>query len=596
MLHRRAIGAYLALLFGTLLFAATLLAALAPFLPYGAYASYGFAFLIALALIPGLGFVRMYALGRCLTTGELLRMDANEIPRLDGHTYLGNAFPWKPAHAERLYHLMSRGVEAPEEVQAALGGNTLIHGLGIAGERPLFIPDQKRTHHALILGSPGEGKTRAIELMVRQLIEKGDVVVIVDPKGDARLMNVVRQVCLESGRADQFRLVALPWIRASAAYNPLSHFGTPHEVAQRLISLFPPAGGESEAFRGFQEAATKAVVQGLYLASVPITIRTVLDGLRELSPVTLEFIKKRHPEIAADDVAQVASKYEAAVAQGSMPRSRELEDLLYYLRKNPDYYDRMTASFLPQLERLIAGPKEEIIAPDPRTTPREILTWPGIDRRKLVVYFYLANLKEPTAANSIGKLLLLDLQSYLAARYSYAKPDERNLVSLFVDEAHHLVSEAFLHVLAEGRGAHVACVLSTQTTAQFEQAMGSRAAIDEILTQNWAYIQFQTRNPREAEDFAKLAGERQMRLVGESHRYEPAFFSSGLANVDDFRATFTQSIQYRDAYLVPPWAIAQLPTFHYFARLGGRTLKGRIPLLSDPVSTFSEDLKREAAL
>lgn len=591
----RAVEIHLATLFASTLGLALLVAALAGEIPYGMYSPWAFSLLLLASLLPAWGFVRARFRRLALRETGILRMVPQNLPRKDGATYLGHGFPWKPSHAERLYHLMAREEETdrPEEIEDP-GGNPRIHGLGAAAECPLFIPDPKRTHHMLILGSPGEGKTRAVELLVRQAIEKGEVVVVVDPKGDARLLNVMRQVCLETGRMEDFRLVALPWVGASSAFNPLSHFQSPDEIAQRLISLFPAAGGDSAAFQGFQEAATRVVVQGLYLAGIPITIRTVLDGLRDMSPVTLAFIKKCFPDIAADDVAQVASKYEASVASGDRERSRELDDLLHYLKKNPEYYDKMVSSFFPQLERLIAGAKEEILSPDPRETEREILSWTAIDHRKLVVYFYLSGLQEPTAAASVGKLYLLDFQSYLGGRYSYGKVP-RNPFNLFVDEAHAMLSEPFLHILAEGRGAGVACVLSTQTTAQFEQTLGSRAAIDEIMTQNWAYLQFQTRNPREAEDFAKLAGERLMRVVNESHRYEPAFFSSGLGNVDDFRATFSQSIQYKDAYLVPPWAISQLPTFHYFARLGGRIWKGRIPLLSDPESTYAEDLRRGAA-
>ena len=37
------------------------------------------------------------------------------------------------------------------------------------------------------------------------------------------------------------------------------------------------------------------------------------------------------------------------------------------------------------------------------------------------------------------------------------------------------------------------------------------------------------------------------------------------------------------------------PTFHYFARLGGRIYKARIPLLDEPTCTYAADLQRGAA-
>ncbi len=589
----RTVEFYWAILSGSMIGMGLLVARSVPTIPYGSAVAWTFPLFVLGSVVPALAWFRAWRARRALETGELLRMAYAEIPKKPSETFLGLGFLWTPAHAERLTQCLSQGTGAPEDVQTKFGGNTLIHGLGILGEDPIFVDDAKRCHHALVMGSPGCGKTRFLELLLRQLVEKGDTVVIVDPKGDTRLMNVVEQACRDTGRLDQFRLVALPWPKSSVAYNPLTNFGTPSEIADRLIGILPPSSGDGEAFRGFQWGATKAVVQAIYLASLPITIARVLEGLRDMAPLAVAMAKRRLPEIASDDVAQLASKYEAAVAQGAMPRSTELDDLLSYLKLNPDYYQKMVASFIPQLERLSAGPKREVLSPEPEATKREILTWAGIDNQKLVVYFYLGSLHGEESANAVGKMLLLDFQAYVAKRYSYGGAARNGQLSFFIDEAHHMVSKAFMNILAEARGANVSMVLASQTTAQFELSFGSRAAVDEVLTMNFAYIQFQSRNHHEADTFSKLAGERLMRVVGESFRYEPSFFSSGLSNVDDFRAQYTQSLQYKDAPLIPPWAIAQLPTFHYFARVGGRIYKGRIPLLEDPASTFTEDLQRE---
>lgn len=591
----RTLEVYWAILAAGTLALGFMIARSAAALPYGGCGPWVFAALSAGALLPAAAWLRAFRARRGLLTGEVLRMAYPEIPRREGETFLGLGFLWTPSHAERLTRCLSQGTGAPEEVQIRYGGNTLIHGLGRLSEEPIFLPDPKRVHHTLVMGSPGSGKTRFIELLLRQLIAKGDTVVVVDPKGDARLMNVVEQACRDAGRRDRFRLVALPWPKSSVAYNPLQNFGTPSEIADRLVGILPPSSGDGEAFRGFQWGALKAVAQALYLSGLPITIARVLSGLRDMAPLAIEFVKARFPKLAAADVGQIASKYDAAVAAGEMTPSTELDDLLSYLRLNPDYYQKMVASFVPQLERLAAGPKRELLSPEPQETTREILTWSGVDKQKLVVYFYLGSLHGEESANAVGKMLLLDFQSYVAKRYSYGGAGQGGQLSFFVDEAHHMISKSFLNILAEARGANVAMVLASQTTAQFELAFGERAAVDEVLTMAYAYIQFGGRNPHEAEVFSKLAGERLMRVVGETHRYEPAFFSSGLQTVDDFRAMYTIGVQQKDAPLIPPWAIAQLPIFHYFGRIGGRIYKGRIPLLENPASTFTEDLQREAA-
>ncbi len=572
-----------------------LVAAQASTLPYGFLGPWILAGSVLLALLAGMWWFRAHMVARALLMGAILRLSPRDLPRRRDHTFLGYAFLWKREHAERLYHCVARGIEPPEEQQVRFGGNTLLHGLGMLSEKPLFISDARRTHHTLVLGSPGEGKTRFIELVIRQLIDKGDVVVIVDPKGDKRLINTVKQVCEESGRTDAFRLVALPWPMASCAYNPLSNFSVPSEITDRIMGIFPPATGESESFRGFQWGATNAVVQVQFMCGIPLTIERILRYLRKPGQLFLEAMERHVPELGRLDLQTAVKRYQAMVESGALPKSKEFADLLHYITEyKPDHYHKMVASLLPQLERLAAGVKQDLLSPEPDSTRRP-LTWEAIDRQKLVVYFYLGSLHGEESANAVGKMLLLDFEAYIAARYSY-DPDARNRrISLFVDEAHHLVSRTFLHILAEARGADVAVTLSTQTTAQFEQVFGSRAAVDEIVTQNFLCVQFQSRNPRECKDFSDLAGQREMRVIGESHRYEPAFFSSGFRNVEDFRAQYTQNITYREAALVPTWAIAQLPTFHCFCRIGGRIYKARVPLLDEPTSTYAADLQRGAA-
>ncbi len=584
---------YWLLLFAALVALGLLVAALGADLPYGRYAPVAAVALSLAALGPGVMVARGVALASSVRGSSVERTAFADLPSEGGGTFFGYAFPWEPVHVERLRAAAMDPASSPTD---PLGGNPAIHAVGAAQEAPLFLPDSKRTHHALILGSPGEGKTRFLELLVRQLIAKGDIVAIVDPKGDARLIDAVRQACRDSGREDRFRLVAPPWPGSSSAYNPLANFGGVAELADRLIGVMPcTGGGDSEAFRGFQWGATAAVAQAMYLSGLPLTIARVLQYLRDPAELLAPLADRLFPDLPGGRPADFASAYEAAIAAGSIPRTPECDDLLHYVKLDSNYYSKMVASFLPQLERLAAGSKRELLSPEPSETGREVLSWPAIDQQGLVAYFYLGSLHGEESAAALGRMLLLDLEAYLASRYSYAAEGRRRRLSLVVDEAHHLVSKPFLSVLAEARGADVAVTLSSQTTAQFEQALGSKAAVDEILTHTFAAVQFQTRNPREAEDFSALAGERLLRVVGEAFRYEPGFFSSGLSAVDDFRAMHQVAVQAKDAPLVPPWAIAQLPPFQFFARIGGAIWKGRVPLLEAPTSGFVADLKGRAA-
>lgn len=589
--------AYLALSAGAFLSAAFSAAASSPRLPYGAFGPWASGAL-ALAAFGILGlFIRDQRHAWSLGRGEVLRMPEKDLPTKPDQTFLGYGFDWTPAHAEKLYHdaALTRPSARLEEVQKRIGGNPVLHGLGAPRERAIFLENQRLPHHMLVLGSPGEGKSRFLELLLWQVVRSGDIVVILDPKGDSRLIDVAVQAARQNGRGDAFRLVAPPWPKASACYNPLANFSAPSEIADRLIGIFPPSHGQDEAFRGFQWGALAAVAQGIYIAGLPMTIARVLRYLRNPKELFFEIVQRKFTDLASEGLAKARRRYDTQVASGSFAKRPELDDLLHYIDLDPTYYGKMTGSLLPQLERLASGIKRELLSPEPECAQKPILTWPAAVNQGSVVYFYLGALHGEESAKALGKMILLDLQAYLASRYSYHPGGRERRIVLFIDEAHHMISKPFLNILAEGRGANVASILATQTTAQFEEALGTRAAVDEVLTNTHALVHFQSRNPREIRDFCDLVGKRRLRMIGEAHRYEAGFFGSGLKNIDDFRASYTQSFSWQEADLLPAWAVTQLPTFHFFARVGSRILKGRIPLLEPPTSDFTREVMEKGA-
>jgi hypothetical protein len=76
-----------------------------------------------------------------------------------------------------------------------------------------------------------------------------------------------------------------------------------------------------------------------------------------------------------------------------------------------------------------------------------------------------------------------------------------------------------------------------------------------------------------------MSGDQLIRMHSEAAAYEPALFGSGLKTVDDFRARFGETTDWRSQALVPPWALGQLDTFHFFGRWSGKTFRGRVPRL-----------------
>ena len=68
-----------------------------------------------------------------------------------------------------------------------MGGQSCIHGVS-EQESDITIPLSERASHIVVIGLPGMGKTRFAEILIGQDIRRGDVVIILDPKGDADLL------------------------------------------------------------------------------------------------------------------------------------------------------------------------------------------------------------------------------------------------------------------------------------------------------------------------------------------------------------------------------------------------------------------------
>lgn len=386
-------------------------------------------------------------------------------------------------------------------------------------EQDLFLPESMLGQHGLVLGSTGTGKTRLLELLLVQAIARGDAVVVIDPKGDEGLLNRVRRLA-----GERFRLFSLPHPEQSVRYNPIGRYYDPREVADRVAALLPSTG-DALPFRNF----------GWDI------VNTVARELHGKQPMTFQNLKRcaiDHP------IKPLADR----------PR---------------EHYLKMASALIPWLGKL---------ATDQLSPRKGGLSWDEVDQKREVAYFSLGSLLGYETASAVAKIALLDLQSYVGARYAYTKG--QGPIWLFVDELGDVVTGEFVQILNKSRGAGLRVVACGQTAADLEAALGSRARALQVLGNANTVIQFRAQSAPDALVFSEMAGERLVRMRSEGVSYEPALLNSGFENVDDFRAQFGDSFDWRESPLVPPWAIVQLPTFHFFGRWDGKVFRGRVPLLS----------------
>ncbi len=426
--------------------------------------------------------------------GELI-VDA--LPRRPESVHLGKGFEWTLEAAQET-------IESGRPAERREGD--------------LFLPDAVLGQHVLVLGTTGTGKTRLLEILALQAIARGDAVVIIDPKGDDRLLERVRKAA-----GPRLRHFSLPHPGKGVRYNPIGRYHEVREVADRIAALLP-SSGDALPFRNF----------GWDI------VYTAARELHGKQPMTLRNLKRCAIDRPIGPLAE---------------RPRE-------------HYLKMASALIPVLSKLATE----------QLSPAEGgLSWERVDEERLVSYFSLGSLLGGESASAVAKMALLDLQSYVGARYAYGKG--YGPVWLFVDELGDVVTPEFVSILNKSRGAGLRVVMCGQTASDLEAALGSRARALQILGNANTVIQFRAQSAPDAEVFSEMAGERLVRMRSEGAAYEPALFSSGFRDVDDFRARFGETFDWREHALVPPWALVQLPVFHFFARWDGRVFRGRVPLL-----------------
>ena len=186
---------------------------------------------------------------------------------------------------------------------------------------------------------------------------------------------------------------------------------------------------------------------------------------------------------------------------------------------------------------------------------------------------------------STGQLLLADLAAVAGDRYNYSQQtssqgaeQQDKPINLFVDEAAEVLCPQLLSLLNKGRGAKFRCYVATQTLADFEAQLGSQATAQQFIDNCNHLICLRTQNP-ETQKFITD------KLPPVRYRY---FIRNQSISTDanrpmEFSGNLSEQQLEETGDLFPPQLLGELPNFKYIARLGGgRLLKARIPILTEP--------------
>jgi len=574
-------------------------------------------------------------------------LTATQIPVSQYRLFLGKGFLWQQQHTQRLRDTLSSKVRQYVEPSAAyqlarrleirwehvaylnkitaktkqkawwnpvtplpaVGGKPQIHAVEMK-ERDVSMDLGERVGHTLVLGTTRVGKTRLAEILITQDIARGDTVIVFDPKGDADLMKRMVAEAKRVGRSDELYIFHLGYPEISCRYNAIGNFSRITEIATRVTNALPNEGN-SAAFREFAWRFTNMISVALVKMGKRPDYRQITRYITNIEPLLTEYYRQWLPEVApvgwekeVQNIAGAINERELSFALKG--RSHEVIALVRYAKENgfydavadglrsafeydKSYFDKIVASLLPLMEKLISGKVADLISPDYTDVndTRPIIDWRQIIRRKGIVYVGLDALSDMAVASAVGNSMFADLVSVSGEIYKhgtdYGMPDEEKTeelptISLHADEFNELIGDEFIPLLNKSGGSGFQVTAYTQTWSDVEARIGNKAKAGQVAGNFNTLIMLRVKELATAEMLTNQIDSCEvttiMEVSGVNDSAEPG-------STVDFTSKNEDRISVAEVPLITPATIMALPKGQAFALLeGGNLWKIRMPLPS----------------
>ncbi|MDY0300850.1 MAG: TraM recognition domain-containing protein [Trichlorobacter sp.] len=350
----------------------------------------------------------------------------------------------------------------------AMAPETLF-GRGVHMDTPskiqdIIVPDNDRKRGTIIFGTTGVGKTRLAENIIEQDIKKGMSVIYFDPKGDQEIFSKVVNVADKAGRLSEVMLVTPIYPEYSAMVDPLSHYYMPDEIVGHIVSGIET--GKEPFFRNVAKEITTAVVLALILLNKKDkrAERLNIDKIRR--SITVNEIKKLIDGLRSEGT----------------PEAERIAGMLEQIHDSgQDYYNKVSSSLRVALTDLSFGNVGKIIgtADSNRFIDR-------LEKSKgVIMVVHTGSLLTRDAAQTLGKVLLSMVQSFVGRVYMSKKQAVKGGLSVHIDEAQSLLYHGFEEIPAKAGSANVMLTLYAQSVNQIFDAVGDlkgRSILDNINT------------------------------------------------------------------------------------------------------------------
>lgn len=305
--------------------------------------------------------------------------------------------------------------------------------------RVFGIPNRDRRAHLYMVGKTGTGKSTLMEFMIRQDIERGRGLALLDPHGD--LVTRIVQWIPENRRNDVLHL-DVPDASGTDTLNPLESIPVPQRsaVASGLVAALKKVFAESWGVR------MEYVLRNALLLLLDQPMATISDIRRLLIDDSFRHAAARHA--THPPVAEFWTREFELYPAGRF-RAEVISPILNKI--GPFLTD-------PFLHRIVAAPRSTFRL-------RSIM-----DSGKILLVNLAKGKLGEGPASLFGALLLSSLSLAALARAD-SSPDERRNFFIYLDEFQTFTTPAVAEMMAELRKYGTGLVLANQFLDQVDQAI-----------------------------------------------------------------------------------------------------------------------------
>lgn len=521
--------------------------------------------------------------------------------------YIGEGYQWNQSHAQMASDFKARNPETIRPPQFMLDvmakafgnhpspvkGDVWLHGINIS-ETHIFLPCDERYSHRLIVGTTGAGKGRVLTLDVIGAIVRNEGVVVLDPKLDQNLLDLIWYTLKMRGEEHRFYYFSPAYPSCSVRLNLLKNYNQPAQLASRIIELLPPSSGDGAAFANFCWRAVNVIVEGLeMITSIPtlMKLRTFIEGDIDhlLGKVGLVYLNGI-PEYRAWalQLEQSNSDYKTKAAELAAfydENCREkypngtFESVINIHEHDRAYYAKLIQTIIPILSQLTSGCLKDLLSPEEDfRDPRPIIDTQKICARGDILYMNLASLADPTTGSAIGSLATADLVNVVADRYFYQQ-GKRIPMNIFCDEASEVVTRSSVRIANKSRGAECSFTILIQSVKDLEERLGSEPAMVQALGNFNIKTALRLEDDISQEFMSTRFGETMIKTIDHNVTTNTAVTANDL----DFNTGYGKKVKDSPSAFMPKDLFGVLADLHYFTTLpGGALYKVRVPYITCP--------------